>query len=548
MANQLFNTVVSKIPKRNRFRQAYESILSAQFGVLTPVGVFELNPGEIFVDQLEQSIKLAPMRAPAFSRIDATFHFFFCPRRLLYEDFEQFITGGVTGTFAQDVTPLNPVAPAFKFEDMALEGKLVDGSLSDYIGMPSVDDQGTYVGVPPIDAMPWAAYQKIYSDWYRDELLDLEEFVPLPSGVIESGTALWDYLFTLRYRAWSKDYFTSARPDTQLGPEVGVPISGDIVADGFFRFTTGASLQGNGAYGYKPLAHEEGDDGRIFHGVYSSAGSGSAQFRYGDGLELDNALMLINDLRKSVRLQEWREKNMRGGNRYIENMYHHFGVKSSDARLQRSQYLGGKKCPVVVGEVLQTVNTEGDSMYNDGDVLGTRGGVGNSAGTTQRIKFFAEEHGFVMCIMSIMPHAAYYQGIPRFLANRWDPMEFLWPEFGNLGEQEVYNWELYVKEGSSASNSGTFGYQSRFADLKTRPNEIHGEFRKSLDFWHNGRKFDDTPSLNRSFVTFPSDDTAGDQNRIFAVRSNAAAAHFYVHLWHDLVIVRMLPKYGIPSL
>lgn len=554
MANQLFNTVVSKIPRKNLFKMPFESILSAQFGAITPAGIFELFPGDVFMDNLEGSIKLAPMKAPAFSRIDATFHFFFVPRRLLYDEFEDFVTGGTTGTFAQDVSPLNPVAPAFSFQELAQEGKLKDGSLADYLGLPSEPDQGTFVGVPPIDAMPFAGYHKIFSDWYRDELLDTEEFDQLPSGSIAQGTELFNKLTALRYRAWHKDYFSSARPDTQLGPEVGVPISGDVVSTGLFRLAQASPNVTNGnllRYGTQeedlgPNFSDIGAGARYASRIVNNNG-GNAQF-YADGLGLDNALMLINDLRKSVKLQEWREKNMRGGNRYIENMYHHFGVKSSDARLQRSQYLGGKKIPVVVGEVLQTVNTESDQMYSDGAVLGTRGGVANAAGRTQQIRFFAEEHGFVYCLMSILPHAAYMQGIPRMFANRWDPMEYLWPEFGNLGEQEVFNWEIFVQEGSNSGNAGTFGYQSRYADLKTRFNEIHGEFRSSLDFWHNARIFDSAPALNKNFVYFDSDDEAEGQNRIFAVVKNSLASHFYVHLWHNYRCLRMLPKYGIPSL
>lgn len=551
MQNDLFNVVVSKVPKKNLFKQPFESILSAQFGQLLPAGIFECFPGDVFMDSLEASIKLAPMRAPAFSRIDASFHFFFVPRRLLYEDFEKFVTGGTTGTFAQDVDPLNPVAPAFSFEELAQEGKLTDGSLQDYMGLPSVEDQGSYPGIPPIDAMPWLAYSKIHSDWYRDELLDPVEFEPAPSGWISQGSDLFESLTKIKYRSWHKDYFSSARSDVQLGPPIGVPLTGKIVADGPFRFGQNTSSLNTGALTRWGASQEDlGEDQspRYLASTSSSSGALITQY-YGDGLSLDEASILIRELRRSVKAQEFEEKNMRGGNRYIENIRHHFGVTSSDARLQRSQYLGGRKIPVVVGEVLQSVNTEDDQAFDGaGAVLGTRGGVAQANGRSQRIRFFCEEHGFVFCILSILPHAAYFQGIPRMLANRWDPLEYMWPEFGNLGEQEVFNWELYVKQGSDAKNSGVFGYQSKYSDLKTRFSEIHGEFRNSLDFWHNARIFDDTPVLNKDFVYFSDEDEAEGQNRIFAVTKNTLAAHFYVHIWHNYSCLRMLPKYGIPML
>ena len=556
----LFNTVVSKIPRRNRFHQPFESILSADYGEILPAGVFELDPGSTFIDQLQISIKVSPMKAPAFGRIDATVHFFFVPRRLLYEDFEEFITGGTNGLFLpENETALKAVAPHFDFQKLVTNSKLLDRSLADYLGLPSIDPAATVQGIPPIDAQPFAGYSKIFSDWYRDELLDLEEFEPLSSGEILPDNPLFDSLTKKRYRAWKKDYFTSARPDTQLGPEVGVPVTGDISSAGPFRIglANGTTLAARSLV-FDPT-QQENLSGSLQNpnfanpigNIITEAGvTPQNQAVYKDGLSLESAEILINNLRRSLRVQEWREKNMRGGNRYIENMYHHFGVKSSDARLQRSQYLGGRKVPVVIGEVLQSVDTRVTSEgVTTGNPLGQRAGIANAGGVSQRIKFFAEEHGFVYALLSILPKAAYFQGIPRMFAARWDPMDYAWPEFGNLGEQEIYNWELYVKTGQNANNAGVFGYQSRYADRKFRPNEIHGEFRSGqMLSWHTARMFSDRPQLNKNFVYFPDDDVAGDQNRIFVVEKNSLASHFYVHLWHDLTIVQLLPKYGIPSI
>lgn len=556
----LFTHVVSKIPKRNRFHQPYESILSADFGKITPAGVYEVDPGSTFIDQVEISVKVAPMKAPAFGRIDATLHFFFVPRRLLYDEFENFITGGTTGTFLpEDPTELQAVAPHFDFNEMLQAGKLEQSSLSDYMGLPSFKYTGqNFPDLPPIDAMPWAAYHKIFSDWYRDELLDLDEFEILQGGKIASGTDLFNKLLSFKYRAWKKDYFTSARPDTQLGPEVGVPITGDIKADGYFRLgSMGPAMAGRLVKSSTPAEDLGSDQNPRYATTFGTVPASSITdpasnvMSYVDGLTLDDSLILINNWRRALRAQEWKEKNMRGGNRYIENMFHHFGVRSSDARLQRSQYLGGRKVPVVVGEVLQSVDTRTtEGGTTTGNPLGQRAGIANAGGVSQRIKYFSEEHGFVFCLLSIMPKAAYQQGIPRMFGARWDPMDYAWPEFGNLGEQEVYNWELYVRpNGSGPKNSDVFGYQSRYADRKFRPNEIHGEFRSGqMASWHTGRIFSSQPQLNANFVYFPSDDEAGGQNRIFVVEKNSLASHFYVHLWHDLTIVQLLPKYGIPSI
>lgn len=455
----------------------------------------------------------------------------------------------------------NPVfvAPYFDFNELFQGAKLVNGSLCDYMGLPSLayTSGDSVADVPPISALPFLAYQKIYSDWFRDELLDAsQEFVPVTDGKQDPVTT-GSWIIDKRMRCWHKDYFTSARPDTQLGPEVGVPISGGISSDGPFRLAQGVSDSN------RSQLYRKGDEQEDLGPNYALIGAGaryasplstsSGQVNYyADGLGLDNADMLINNLRRALKLQEWQEKNMRGGNRYIENIFHHFGVKSSDARLQRSQYLGGKKIPVVVGEIPQTVDTSGDSAYSAGErYLGERGGIANAAGTSKYITKFCEEHGFIITVMSILPHTSYMQGIPRYLGARWDRFDYLWPEFGNLGEQEVKNWEIFVAKGSNQGNDGTFGYQSRMADMKYTPSGIHGGFRdqNGLARWHNGRIFASRPQLNSAFVHFPGGETAGDQNRIFAVEQNSVSkGHFYCHLFNHVNVLRMLPKYGIPSI
>lgn len=233
---------------------------------------------------------------------------------------------------------------------------------------------------------------------------------------------------------------------------------------------------------------------------------------------------------------------MRGGNRYIESIFHHFGVRSSDARLQRAEFLGGVKKPIMISDIPQTSATD-ESVSAQGNLAGK----GTSVSGGKYINYKAEEHGFIMCIMSIMPTTAYMQGIPRMFAQRFDRFDYAWPEFSNIGEQEVYDYELYapgvVSEGSSKN---VFGYQSRYADMKYSAPEVHGEFRNTLDYWHNARIFGSKPSLNSDFI-HPSVSGAKSMNRIFAV-TDAEFGHFYCQFYHDIKVLRRLSKYGIPSI
>lgn len=552
----LYNTITVKKPKKNAFGLSLENHLSTDFSKLTPVLVKEVLPGDSFRVHTEAVIKLAPLLSPVMSRIDAYFHYFFVPNRLLYKGWEDFITGGLKGE-VPDGTLDSPVAPYVKLETLRQRAYLVNGTLADYMGLPQASPSGdAFTNIPPISVLPFLAYQKIYSDWFRDEFLEADdEFEPVDGGEVSSQDLA--NIMQIRSRAWKKDYFTSARPETQLGPEQAIPIVGNIVADGPFRFSTKIGNNSNryvSAIG--TLAEASGTDDYLvplqnLSDINSPGGLGTAM-RYGDGLSLDDAEILINDLRRGLAAQRWKETSMRGGNRYIESVFAHFGVRSSDARLQRSQFLGGRKIPIVVGEILQNVDTsQASDVYGTGSApLGMRGGVANASGRTKNIHLYAEEHGFFICLLSIMPHASYMQGIPRMFANRVSRFDYPWPEFTNIGEQEVFNYELYAGRGSEASgNDGVFGYQSRYAEFKSSFGEIHGDFRDSLRFWHNARIFANRPNLNKSFVHLDGTSADADgQNRIFAVVDNSMVDHFYCHLYHDIKAVRCLSKYGVPGI
>lgn len=559
----LFTEVHFSVPKSHGFRRTRENHLSCQIGELVPFLTEEVYPADIFKINTEASIKLAPLRAPSMTRMDAYMHFFFIPDRLLYTNWENFITGGTKGnvvsvksfTDPSNPSPLEAVSPNFDFAKLFNKGVLLNGSLQDYLGLPTPNSSRGFTppqnggtapsDIPPINALPWLAYWKVYSDWYRDELLDPYEFEPFGDGEIDiTSGSLGEALLQKAYRCWKKDYFTSARNDTQLGPAQSVPVSGNLVGNDTLRLSTYNALSSTAnATLVKSTEEQDLISNRYNYNVQAS----SQNVRYVDGISLDQAGILINDLRRTLKLQEWGEKNMRGGNRYIENIFHHFGVKSSDARLQRSQYLGGKKVPVVIGEVLQSVGQTGSSATIDNEnAVGVRGGVGAAGGSSQVIRFRSEEHGFILGIVSIMPHTSYFQGISRYLADRWDRFSYAWPEFSNLGEQEVYNWEIFVTNG--ANNAGVFGYQSRYADLKTGTSEIHGEFRDSLAFWHQARIFSSRPNLNNGFVNFGSSSNANGMNRIFAVEANNLASHFYCHFFNHVKLVRRLSKYGTPSI
>lgn len=537
MSNFLFNSINVRKPARNVFNLSYENDLSTQFGKLVPFMCKECLPGDKFKINSTMLVKLAPLVAPSYVRIDAYMHFFFVPMRLIYSDWEKFITNVPYN--AQDKTPYIPPMIIDELSDQTYLSKADEGTLWDYLGLPTIDQSlvGSISDKLNISALPFAAYQKIYQDFYRNEFFE-DEFLDFKSPYYtpNSGALLndsFDQLTTLRWRNWAKDYFTSNLPTTQLGDPIYLPTSNPtIVADGDLSFVGGDLVDGE-AY-----LVTDGED------TFLSDISQSAKAKYAGGLKAVNggdSSFTINDLRRSVKLQEFNEKSLRGGNRYIEQIYSHFAVKSSDSRLQRAELLGGQKIPIMVSEIYQTSETTTKSP------LGQRGGSASGYGNKAFIKKYCEEHGFIIGILSIMPHASYMQGINKMFT-RMDWLDYAWPEFANLGEQSTKNYEIfmdYTKDRGTeeSDNDLTFGYLPRYAEYKSSLSEVHGDFRSNLNFWHSARIFESLPSLNNSFVKFNPNN---GMNRIFAL--NDGSDKFYCQIYNTIHVKRSLSKYGTPAL
>lgn len=223
-------------------------------------------------------------------------------------------------------------------------------------------------------------------------------------------------------------------------------------------------------------------------------------------------------------------KNARGGTRYIENILTHFGVRSSDKRLQRPEYITGVKSPVIISEVL---NTTGESA---GLPQGNMAGHGISVSTGKYGDYYCEEHGFIIGIMSVMPKPAYQQGIPRQYL-KFDPLDYYWPSFANIGEQGVKVEELYAY---TPTKDDVFGYVPRYAEYKYTPCRVAGDFRNVLDYWHMGRIFSTEPTLSQEFIECTSEDV----DRVFAVQDETD--NLFCHVYNKVTAVRPMPKFGTP--
>lgn len=508
----IFSKVSILKPKRNKFDLSHEKKFSLDMGYLYPVLVQDILPGDVFRVNSEVFLRFAPLLAPVMHRIDVTMHYFFVPNRLVHDEWEDFITGGRTGL-------IEPVSPYFVLDDTNNDtGLFRSGTLADFMGLPSLEPATPIVNQVNISALPFRAYQLIYNEYYRDQNLEAEvNFGGIGSGIIASGSTAFQNLMVLRRRNFQKDYFTSALPWAQRGNDVTMPV--ETIVDTAWGKASGLPLDTAG-----DVLHD--NTGQL----YTDQGPQNIELR-GEGISFT-----INELRRSIKVQEWLERMARGGARYIEQLASQFGVISSDARLQRPQYLGGGKQPVVISEVLSTFQQEAEGVPQ-----GNMAGHGVSVGSQNYFKKAFEEHGFVIGIMSVTPKPAYQQGICRMLT-RHEKFDYAWPIFGNLGEQEINAMELYYNP-ASAPSFPTFGYVPRYSEYKYGYSTVHGDFKDTLSFWHLGRIFESEPYLNSDFIRV----TPGEFNRVFAT-GESSTDKMYCQLYHKIDALRPLPYYGTPMI
>ena len=378
----IFSKVAMPRPQTNTFDLSHDRKFSGKIGELMPISVMEVVPGDKFNIKATNLTRFAPLITPIMHQASVYCHFFFVPNRILWPNWENFISGGEDGL----------ADPTFPTVDLTIPTQYGIQTLADYLGLPTGNQ------ITDVSALPFAAYQKIYQDYYRDENLITKTDVTLSDGT-QSGADTIE-LSSMKKRAWQHDYFTSALPWTQRGPEATIPLGGTAPIT-YVNDPNHAAIFKDNSNG-NTISNQTYDGAAALKSNYQ--GFISADLPSTTLLDIDNSHNLsadlssatassINDLRRAFRLQEWLERNARGGARYIEIITAHFGVRSSDARLQRPEFLGGSSTPITISEVLQT-----SANASEPTPQGNMAGHGVSVGSSNYVSYRAEEHGYIIGI------------------------------------------------------------------------------------------------------------------------------------------------------
>lgn len=527
---------------RSTFRRDHSVKLSFNVGDVIPFYVDEVLPGDTFQVKTSMVARLQTLLTPMMDNLYLDTYFYFVPNRIVWQHWRELMGENTQSAWIPTTEYSVP-------QVTAPSGGWSIGSIADYMGIP------TGVANLSVNALPFRAYALIMNEWFRDENLSDPLNIPVDDATL-GGSNGTNYITDvvkggMPFKAAKfHDYFTSALPAPQKGPDVVIPVGqggnlpvvplSDKVSDSLLTQNYTAKFMDGSPTGPSGIFFET--SGSQTSVSVSTSGAGAKVPVINNLWAIQSGTVTaatINQLRMAFQVQKLYEKDARGGTRYIEILKSHFGVTSPDARLQRPEYLGGNRIPVNINQVVQSSATQAS-----GTPLGDTAAFSVTTDVHgDFIKSFVE-HGFVIGIMVARYDHTYQQGLERFWSRR-DRLDYYFPVFANIGEQPILNKEIYAQ--GTAQDNEVFGYQEAWADYRYKPSRVAGEMRSkaptSLDVWHLADEYTTLPKLSDAWIR--EDKTNVD--RVLAVTSSVSNQMF-ADLYVQCKATRPMPMYSIPGL
>lgn len=588
--------------RRSVFDRSHSLKTTFNAGKLIPFYLEQdVLPGDTFNMDFGATIRMSTNIHPTMDNCYLDTFFFFVPYRLVWTHWKEFCGENTDSYWTQTTEYTIPqlLTP--------LSGSFGQSSVADYLGLP------TKVGNLSVSALPARAYALIYNEWFRDENLNTpcliekgdSDVTYSEDSYVSSASKGGALCPVAKYH----DYFTSCLPQPQKNSDVLIPMSAQgapLVSD-FSGYGSAPNPTGDWLQSYAmPFYSKAGNsndlvqsymrayqdsitygDGTTGNMIYTSLRApntfSSLKMNQSSSLDFnassvtsgivspglvgtlpgstDNKVFLfpyyadltsagstINQLRMAFQMQKFYEKQALFGSRYTEVVRSMFGVISPDARLQRPEYLGGARISINISQVVQTSSTDDTSPQANVAAYSLTNTRNNG------YRYTSTEHGIILGVCCVRTDHNYQQGIPRgFL--RKTKFDFYWPVFSQIGNQPVYNSQIYA-QGSETIDANTgiayddevFGYQEAWASYRYPvTSNVTGQFRSNatgtLDSWHYADYYENMPTLSSAWIA----ETDVNINRTLAV-SSSVADQFIADFYFKDIAYRVMPAYSIPGL
>lgn len=544
---------------RSKFDRSHDCKTTFDAGDLVPIYCdCTIMPGDTVKMDMSEVVRMMTPITPVMDNANLDIYFFFVPYRLIWDKWKRFWGENDTAPWAQQTEYTIPMIANYNANSQTSDKTIFKkGSIADYLGYPTNISANFKAS-----ALPFRCYCTIWNEWFRDENLqnpvntnkdrDTDQYTKSYDAnnfneVTDTCGGGGKPLKVCKYH----DYFTSALPQAQKGNPVYVPLGENAPV----RF-----YEADGDYHDAPT--QENLIGKHVNITRSDQTVGESNIRsylfgYKDSTntydltdgksislytDLSQAVgATVNQLRQAFAIQKFYERQALGGTRYTEMIKAHWGVTNPDYRMQRPEYLGGKRIPINMNQVVQATQ----SLTDSGEATTGLGTTGAYSVTSDRDSMFTHsftEHGILMGLACVRTVKTYQQGLNRQYSQK-KLTDFYVPEFANLGNMAILEKEIYLQ--GTEDDETAFGYQEAWANYRYFPNIVTGEMRSnvddSLDIWHWADNYDEAPSLGDKWIQ----EDKSNIERTLAVQNHN---QFFGDFYFKAIYTRPMPLYSIPGL